>query len=345
MKIIKHVRKILSTTTVASALLLLGTAPIHAAESVRINFAGMFSPGHPVTNAQMNFKKEVEEATEGRVKVRVFPANQLGDYTQVFEELSRGTMDMGLINIPSQFDPRLEVMYLHYLATNYAEVRETYSPGSYLFTTMEGLISEQKIKLLGFEVDGFGGFGLTKLPENIGNAGSSKNILLRVPPMDIFKTAAEDQGFQTVSVPFAELYTSLQTGVADGWSGGSSTLNYLQFRDVIKYFVVSNNFIDAYGWLASDKLWKKLSAKDRHIIQEIALKYASQSIDVAEENDLKHQKLLKDKGVTVIKLSDEELQLWAKQAREETWPKLRSRLTPELIDSIQKAYQAKTVEN
>jgi len=344
MHIIRNIKKALSISTITSLMMLVGITPAYSADTVKINFAGMFAPDHPVTLAQNGFKKEVEAATEGRVKVRVFPANQLGDYTQVFEELSRGTIDMGLINIPSQFDPRLEVMYLHYLATNYDEVRETYSPGSYLFTTMEHLIREQNVNLLGFEVDGFGGFGLTKLPESVGTAGISKNVLLRVPPMDIFKTAAEDQGFQTVSVPFAELYTSLQTGVADGWSGGSSTLNYLQFRDVIKYFVVSNNFIDAYGWLASDKLWKKLKAKDRSIVKKIALKYASLSIDAAEKNDLKHQEKLKEKGITVIKLSDEELKLWAKQAREETWPKLRDRLTPELIDSVQKAYQPKTTE-
>ena len=246
---------------------------------------------------------------------------------------------MGLINIPSQFDSRLEVMYLHYLATNYDEVRKTYTPGSYLYSTMDKLISNQKVKLLGFQVDGFGGFGLTKLPKNIEQPGIEKKILLRVPPMDIFKPAAEDQGFYTVSVPFAELYTSLQTGVADGWSGGSSTLNYLQFRDVIKHFVVSNNFIDAYGWLASDKLWNKLSEQDRKIVQQVAQKYSLESIDLAEKNDIDHQEKLLSKGINVIKLSDKELKAWAKQAREITWPKLRERLTPEIIDGMQKAYQ------
>lgn len=339
MKFFNSFKGSLSSVVIASSLMLTSIPNALAADSVRINFAGMFAPDHPVTVAQKNFKKEVESETDGRVKVRVFPANQLGDYTQVFEELSRGTIDMGLINIPSQFDTRLEVMYLHYLATNYDEVRKTYSPGSYLYSIMDTLIAEQDIKLLGFEVDGFGGFGLTKQPENHVDPGKSKDILLRVPPMDIFKVAAEDQGFQTVSVPFAELYTSLQTGVADGWSGGSSTLNYLQFRDVIKHFVVANNFIDAYGWLASDKLWAKLSTTDKEIVQRVASKYALKSIDTAQKNDLVHQEKLKEKGINVIKLSDAELKEWAQQARNVTWPKLRERLTDELIDGMQNAYQ------
>lgn len=345
MKFMQLAKKAFSIAALTSGVLLTGMTSAQSAETVKINFAGMFAPDHPVTLAQKSFKKDVEEATDGRVKVRVFPANQLGDYTQVFEELVRGTIDMGVINIPSQFDTRLEVMYLHYLATNYEEVRETYTPGSYLYSTMDKLISDQKIKLLGFQVDGFGGFGLTKLPDNVGQPGEMKNVLLRVPPMDIFKTAAEDQGFQTVSVPFAELYTSLQTGVADGWSGGSSTLNYLQFRDVIKHFVVSNNFIDAYGWLASDALWSKLPEQDRELVQKLAQKYSLESIDVAEKNDIAHQEKLASKGINVIKLSDAELAAWAKQAREVTWPKLRARLTPEIIDGMQKAYQPGMASN
>jgi len=45
--------------------------------------------------------------------------------------------------------------------------------------------------------------------------------------MAVFRMIADDQGFQTVSVPFAELYTALQIGVADGWSGGAAMVNYL----------------------------------------------------------------------------------------------------------------------
>jgi len=58
----------------------------------------------------------VKAASKGRITVKIYPANQLGDYTQVFEELRRGTIDMAQITVPSQFDTRLEVVYLHYLA-------------------------------------------------------------------------------------------------------------------------------------------------------------------------------------------------------------------------------------
>lgn len=109
---------------------------------------------------------------------------------------------------------------------------------------------------------------------------------------------------------------------------------------MIKHFVVTNNFIDAYGWLASERLWDRLSPEDQEIVRDLALSYAQKSIDVAEENDRAHQRKLEEIGINVVRLSDEELEAWAQQARTHTWPKLRSRLTDELIDGMLAAYAA-----
>ena len=57
--------------------------------------------------------KEIGQKTKGRIEIKVFPGNQLGDYTLVYEELIRGTIDMSLTSVPSQFDPRLELMYIN----------------------------------------------------------------------------------------------------------------------------------------------------------------------------------------------------------------------------------------
>ena len=43
--------------------------------------------------------KEVSAKSNGRIDIKIFPANQLGDYTLVYEELIRGTIDMALISV------------------------------------------------------------------------------------------------------------------------------------------------------------------------------------------------------------------------------------------------------
>jgi TRAP-type C4-dicarboxylate transport system substrate-binding protein len=315
------------------------SSPAAAAGKYRIKVASQYAKDHPATKALEEFKKQVETASDGRIKIRLFPANQLGDYTQVYEELRRGTIDMGLISVPSQFDTRLEVTYLHYLAMNYDEARTIYARGSVLFNAMDKLHKALDVKFLGFNVEGFGGLGLAKKPDNMRDPATGKGILLRVPPMAVFKDTADDQGFNTVSVPFAELYTALQTGVADGWSGGPAILNYLQFRDVIKYFLVNNNFFENTSYLMSSKMWNELDAADRTLIADAVADLSLKSFEIAQEGDEKYQQLLSEAGIEVVKLSDEELKAWADHCRKMTWPKLEARLSRELIDALKAQYQ------
>ena len=303
-------------------------------KKVTLKMAGQYAPDHSTTKLQYKFKEIVESKSNGEIEIKVYPANQLGDYTQVYEELRRGTIDMATISVPSQFDQRLDVTYLHYLAMNYPEAEKVYAKGSAMFKIMEELHAGLDVKFLGFNVEGFGVLGFSKKPDNMKDPAAAKNILLRVPPMAVFKITADDQGFQTVSVPFAELYTALQTGVADGWSGGPAMVNYLQFGDVIKYVLVNNNFFENTSYLMSDEVWASLSPEHQKIIEEATAEISKESLKVAEENDKLYPKKMEEKGIEVTYMNNRELQAWADHCRKVTWPQLEERLSKEIIDRL-----------
>lgn len=304
------------------------------ASQVKLRMAGQYAPDHSTTVLQYKFKEIVEAESKGEIEIKIYPANQLGDYTQVYEELRRGTIELGTISVPSQFDQRLDITYLHYLAMNYKEAEKIYARGSEMFKIMEELHGALGVKFLGFNVEGFGILGLAKKPDNLKDPTKPKNILLRVPPMAVFKITADDQGFQTISVPFAELYTALQTGVADGWSGGPAMVNYLQFGDVIKYALMCNNFFENTSYLMSMEVWNNLSEKHQKILADAAAKISKESLKVSEENDKIYPAKLTEKGIEVIYFNDEELKAWADHCRKVTWPKLEERLTKEFIDRL-----------
>lgn len=305
-----------------------------ASQKVILRMAGQYAPDHSTTVLQYKFKEIVEAESKGEIEIKIYPANQLGDYTQVYEELRRGTIELGTISVPSQFDQRLDITYLHYLAMNYKEAEKIYARGSEMFKIMEELHGALGVKFLGFNVEGFGILGLAKKPDDLKDPTKPKNILLRVPPMAVFKITADDQGFQTISVPFAELYTALQTGVADGWSGGPAMVNYLQFGDVIKYALMCNNFFENTSYLMSMEVWNNLSEKHQKILADASAKISKESLIVSEENDKIYPAKLTEKGIEVIYFNDEELKVWADHCRKVTWPKLEERLTKEFIDRL-----------
>jgi TRAP-type C4-dicarboxylate transport system substrate-binding protein len=87
----------------------------------------------------------------------------------------------------------------------------------------------------------------------------------------------------------------------------------------------------------SMKTWEKLSEDDRKIISDACARVTAMSIDLAEKDQEKHLKLLKESGVEVHTYSPVELEpIFTKVAS--TWDSLSERFSAELIVEFKREY-------
>jgi len=308
-------------------------------KNFKFKVAGGYPADHPNTIALMKFKETVEEETNGEIELNVFPASQLGDYTLIYEEIMKGTVEMGLISIPTNFDERMAINWVNYLAESYDVAKEVYTPGSFFYETNEKLNDEVGIKYLGFHVEGFGGVGTMKELSDPKTPGTDKGILLRVPPIDIYKQSSDDFGFRTVSIPYAELYQALQTGVADGWAGGPPVANYYDVGDIISHYYQYNDFFEMVPLLMNNEKWEEIGEKNQEIIKNASQVMMMDSFEQAEKDDQHYMDKMAEEGIEVITFSDEELKSFADHTRETTWPKLKDKLSEEIYDGLTEAYK------
>ena len=307
-------------------------------ETVKLRLAGQSPDDHPSTQDLYKFAEQVKEKTEGRVEIKVYPANQLGDYTTVFEEITHGTVEMGLISFPGELDPRLTLNFMPYLVLDYDELEEKLGQDSYVFNTVKDVSAEVGVEFLGYYANGFGGLGTAKEIKNLFDREKDKGVLIRTPAANVFKLGIEDLGFRTTTIPFADLYTALQTGAADGWLGGEASLNYTGFRDAIKNFYATRDFLNADALLINQNVFNKLSEADQATIKELSNELFKKSVETAQQNDEGYMNDLKEYGIEVVELSDEELSQLAETVRTETWPKLKSEFGDEIVDEMIKRY-------
>jgi TRAP-type C4-dicarboxylate transport system substrate-binding protein len=309
--------------------------PATAAPTV-LRFAGQSPPDHPATKTMQAMAKEIKDKTNGRVEVKVYPANQLGDYTLVYEEQIRGTIDMSMISIPSQFDSRLELVYINGYVRGYDDVKRVFDPSGWLFKKMNSLTEPLGVKLLGFFIEGMIGTGSTKPAKEPLNPKVSKGLLVRVPNMDVYKMGADAMGYRTVTIPYADVYQSLQTGVCDGVNGYPVAAACTIVGDVIKYWYNTCYSVECLNILISDKTWKKLSAEDQKVLADVANKYTFESIKNAEKSDNYYMDLMEKKGIKVFRYTQQELTPLA-EACATTWDALGKKgMTPELIKEFKK---------
>lgn len=307
-------------------------------ESYTIRIATHYNQEHLGYAALERIKDKLETESDGRLDVTLYPSSQLGDYTLTFQELSEGTIDIALIPIPSEYDTRLEMNFIPYLFTGYDGLETGFGKDSYFFGKYTEIMDGLNIKLLGMYVEGLIGMGFPKYPEGYNDVNSDssakKNTLVRAPAIEVYNLVTQDMGFSATTIPYADLYTAMQTGVCNGWIGGTPQLNYSDFRDVIKYYVPYNVFAENIGFLMSKDIYTSLPADLQTLVEETFAEESVKSFTTAKEGDEEAIQKMKDYGIEILPLTDAELAAYREHVMETTWPKLSKNIGQDILDEL-----------
>ncbi|PKM85461.1 MAG: hypothetical protein CVU86_02325 [Firmicutes bacterium HGW-Firmicutes-11] len=306
-----------------------------ATETIVLRLASDAPLEHIATGLNEEAAAKVKERTEGRVEVQYFPASQLGGYETVYEEIVRGTIDIGQITIPDALDARLGAAYVPYYATSFDEAKILFAPDSYLSGVLGELTEANDVKFLGIVLEGFIGQAFVTEPTDMMTPGTNKNVKTRSPAMITFRVAQEDLGFSPITVPYAEVPTAIQTKVVDGWVGGTPNINYAWIGEIINFMYVNYIHAEATSYVMSNKSLAKLTEEDQATVIAVFQEQSLKSFDEAEANEeVYKQKLADDYGVEVVEFTQEQRDAYATFVRETTWPKLEELLTKELMDGM-----------
>lgn len=289
---------------------------------------------HMATRSAKAIAAEIEEKTEGRIKITVHPASQLGGYDTVYDEIIRGTIELAHITIPDALDSRLGAAYTPYLTTGYDEAKVVYAPDSFLSQKFVEYNEVLGVKFLGFYLEGYIGLGTKREPRDLLVPGAPKGLQIRVWAAPASREPAADLGFTPVTIPYAEAPTAIHTGVVDGWIGGTPNVNFNWVGEVISYFYRTFMHAESTAYVMNLNLFNSLSEADQQIVLNAFARQSMESFELAETEDDYWMGRLEEIGVTVIKLSDEDVQMLADFVRTNTWPKLEEIYTKELMDGL-----------
>ena len=73
------------------------TDPFADGPSYNLRLGHVQAVTHPYHLGAMAFAEKVEELTNGKIKVEVFPSSQIGNEIDMIESMQMGTIDMGVI--------------------------------------------------------------------------------------------------------------------------------------------------------------------------------------------------------------------------------------------------------
>ncbi len=308
------------------------------AETIKWKWAHYQPVDSLIDKLSSSMVSEIEEKTGGSIEITVYPANQLGDWMEVSEQIMRGAVDIGVLPVSPSYDPRLQVRVLPYSVMNWEEARAAYlGEDPYLFEIMAEAMDGIGLKALAVVASGFGGGGFASIPSfDVLDPDSDKQgYKMRFPPGNqAWENLVLGLGFIPTPVPWGELYIAQQTKLVDCQIGGQPYNTWSSFRDVTKLWVQYNtHFQNSFVYMNSEA-WERLTPEQQKIVQDVCAKYADESFSLAKNDDETYMEKMKEEGIEVLVPDEEQLKKIADKVRGEVWPLMDDVIGKEIMDMM-----------
>ena len=233
-----------------------------------LTLAHGLSETHTVHIAMTEFANMVEERTNGRIQVQIFPNGQLGSENENMEQLMSGVISMTKVSAPG-------------LAT-YNEAYHTFGL-PYIFDSTEDfyhIMDSDQMRDF-FLSSGDDGFVTLTYYTSGARSFYTKNKAIRKPEdLKGLKIRVQDMKSQTdmmkalggipVAMSYGDVYTSLQTGIIDGTENNETALTTGKHGEICKVYSTDQHAMIPDVMVMSEKVWKNISPEDQQIILEAA---------------------------------------------------------------------------
>ena len=310
---------VLCALFVALGMLILVGSAMGAEKSYMWKIAHIRPAGSEIDKEITWFADEVREATNGRINIQIYGANQLGDYTVVQEKIAIGAVEMGVMSAATNVDKRLLAYTLQYVVPNYELAKKNYASGTPFANYIAEIFKKQDVKVLAYWPVYFGGIGLLKEPTNPEDPTAPKNLKVRVPTMKTWESLANAFGYQATPLPFSEFFTAAQTGIVEGIFGGGAENYHISFQDLIKCYIAANTHFECWPVTMNLELYESLSDADRELISAKAKELEARRWAKVETDQNKYVDLMEEAGTKVYRLDDDQLKAFAEVGRKASW--------------------------
>ena len=249
-----------------------------------LSFSSWGTEKDPALPAWVQMGKDLEQATQGKVKLKIYHAETLGKAKEHYELALQGIADIAYLNV--SFTPgRFPVTDL--ITFSYAPSGEAMAEGL-IELTKKGYLNKEyaNVKLL-YAYPGTPNHLLwRKGTKPATSLAEFKGKKIRIPG-----TAARDLittvGATPLSIPMPEVYSALERGVIDGAFTSIVTLDVFRLAHVCNDITKVNSLTFAFSILMNKNTWVKLPKEAKDVLERNGTTYALMASRGHDRDDAK----------------------------------------------------------
>ena len=254
--------------------------------------------------AATKFEELVEERTEGKVNIEIFPNASLGDERTLLEGMQIGTVDMGVItNGPvANFVEEMAVFELPFLFP---------SPEA-AYSVLDGPIGQELLdKLADVNLKGLAyaerGFrNLTNSERAVNSPEDLDGLRIRVMENPVYTDTFRELGANAIPMAWTEALTAMQQGTIDGQENPVNVIHSFKLDETQNYMTLSRHTYAPAIFVMGMPAWNQLPEAAQAVLEEAAQEAAEHERQVNAEMEAEQLQALRDAGMEINDTPDME---------------------------------------
>ncbi|MEI6161573.1 MAG: C4-dicarboxylate TRAP transporter substrate-binding protein [Roseococcus sp.] len=287
-------RHLLAATS--AGLALPGIARAQA--EIRIRFAHSLSTTEPAHLAAEYFARNVAQRTNNRVRIEVFPGEQLGSGRDVNEMIRQGANVMNITDpgYLSDFVPDVGILNGPYLVDNHAQFAPLLASPWYATV-------DQRLQQAGFRMIMQGAyFGARHMiaERPIRMPADMAGMTVRVPPNQMWIETFRSLGARPTTVQWSEIYNALQQNVVQAAEAPYGSLWGARLQEVRRVISTTGHFQAVTGWPMNNGYFNRLPAEIRTILLEEGAKAGAEQTRLTNAMEADFVQRFRGAGVEIV---------------------------------------------
>lgn len=245
----------------------------------------------------------VKEQTDGRVVIRLYPNEELGDNTDMAQQLVTGQLDAMMMpqGVEATYAPKIATLGLPFLFASYEQAWAVMDDEEIARGLTEGLDSYNMIQLAFWEN---GMRQITNSVKEISAPSDVSGLRMRIPDDDMTEAIFKALGARTTVFSWNKTYDALKQGTFDGQENPIANIYANHIQEVNKYLTITNHKYESKNLVFSQSTWKKLPKDVQQILREGAVIYGKEHREAVAARQGKQLEELKAAGMVVNESPD-----------------------------------------
>lgn len=261
------------------------------------------SEDYPTSMGARYFADYIKEKSNGRMEVIIYYNSELGSESSVLSQMKYGGIDFTRVSLASlnKYNEKSVVLQMPYI----------YRDANHMWSVLDGELGEEILDSFdsGFKALSWYDAGVRNfytVDRAIRSIDDLSGMKIRVQDSDINKDMLKLLGASAVPMDFSEVYSELMDGGIDGAENNYISYVSKKHFEIARYYTKDEHMRIPELQLISMNIWDTLNDIDKKIISDAARESALYERKIWNEKKLESERLMKENGVEIIELSDEE---------------------------------------